>query len=464
MAERIQVLYVGDDGAADAATALERKADRFDVVAETGATDGLDRLHDGEVSVDCVVSRYRLPDEDGFELLGAVREEYPRLPFVLVAEDCERAVVGEVVRVAGFARDVTDRKERERQLERERDRLDALFEAVPGAIVGVTLEDGEPTVRQINETFEEVFGYAEPEVVGESVDDLIVPDRLRDEAAEINREALGTGSIQREVRRTAADGERDFLFRTQKLQDCDGAELLGIYVDITEQKRREKQLQRQNERLDEYASLISHDLRNPLNVLMGALELAEETGGDEPFARCRRAVERMDRLIDDLLTLARQGDQVDQPERVDLGRIAGACWETTGTASADIEIEADCAVRADETRLRQLLENLFRNAVEHGPTSSRSETDDAAEHGGHDVTVTVSELADGFYVADDGSGIPEDEREQVFESGYSTSSDGTGFGLLIVRRIAEAHDWDVGVTESESGGARFEVTGVEIVE
>jgi signal transduction histidine kinase len=74
------------------------------------------------------------------------------------------------------------------------------------------------------------------------------------------------------------------------------------------------------------------------------------------------------------------------------------------------------------------------------------------------VTVTVGDLADdaGFFVADDGPGIPPDERETVFEAGHSTAPDGTGFGLAIVDGIADAHGWTVRVTDSATGGARFE--------
>jgi signal transduction histidine kinase len=68
----------------------------------------------------------------------------------------------------------------------------------------------------------------------------------------------------------------------------------------------------------------------------------------------------------------------------------------------------------------------------------------------------------GFYVADDGTGVPEADRDDVFDSGYSTTQAGTGFGLAIVAEIAEAHGWDIALTESEDGGARFEVTGVDV--
>jgi signal transduction histidine kinase len=151
------------------------------------------------------------------------------------------------------------------------------------------------------------------------------------------------------------------------------------------------------------------------------------------------------------------------------------------TEQATLETDTTRAVEADRSRLQQLFENLYRNAVEHGSTSPPSQTpedavehgstspssqtpEDAVEHGGHDVSVSVGVTADGFYVADTGPGIPESDREEVFEAGYSTAEEGTGFGLRIVEQIADAHGWEVAVTDSEEGGARFEVTGVEFLE
>jgi signal transduction histidine kinase len=74
----------------------------------------------------------------------------------------------------------------------------------------------------------------------------------------------------------------------------------------------------------------------------------------------------------------------------------------------------------------------------------------------------VGRLDNGFFVEDDGPGIPEEMREKVFEAGYSSEEEGTGLGLSIVGTIAEAHGWTVSVTEGREGGARFELTGVDI--
>ncbi len=79
------------------------------------------------------------------------------------------------------------------------------------------------------------------------------------------------------------------------------------------------------------------------------------------------------------------------------------------------------------------------------------------------MTVIVGALEDGFYAADDGPRIPADERERIFEAGYLTSLDGTGFGLSIVKKIAEAHGLDVLAVEGAGGGGRFELTGVAFV-
>jgi signal transduction histidine kinase len=156
----------------------------------------------------------------------------------------------------------------------------------------------------------------------------------------------------------------------------------------------------------------------------------------------------METLIEELLTLAREGDQVSDTEAVDLEDLALDCWSHIETGEATIVADTDIRIQADKSRLGQLLENLMRNAVNHG---------------GGDVTITIGMLDDGFYVEDDGSGIPSDDRNQVFEAGYSTAQRGTGFGLSIVKRVAEAHEWDIQVSDSIDGGARFEITDVEFV-
>jgi signal transduction histidine kinase len=224
--------------------------------------------------------------------------------------------------------------------------------------------------------------------------------------------------------------------------------VVTVLTDITDRRDDRRALEQRNERLDEFASIVGHDLRNPLNVAIGALNLVRDERDDTRLDTVARAHERMNDLIDDLLALARGGRDAIEPGSVDLADCSEACWRTVDTAETTLVTDVDRTIRADRSRLQQLFESLYRNAIEHG---------------GRDGTVTVGELDDGFYVADDGPGIPAEERDDVFDSGHSGVPGGTGFGLSIVRGVAQAHGWTVDVTDGADGGARIELTGVEFV-
>ena len=214
------------------------------------------------------------------------------------------------------------------------------------------------------------------------------------------------------------------------------------------QQRAKARIESQRDRLEEFASTVSHDLRNPLSVAKGYLELAEETGDAEQFQQCRSALDRMSELIGDLLILAREGKEIDGAEDTHIPTLVKECWSFVSNDTATISVTADLTVTGDRSRLQQLFGNLFRNAIQHGD---------------EDVTVRVGQLDDenGIYIEDDGPGIPEEKRHRVFDDGYSTGESGTGYGLAIVKQVVEAHGWDIQVTDTAGGGARFEITGVE---
>ena len=232
----------------------------------------------------------------------------------------------------------------------------------------------------------------------------------------------------------------------------DGGEItyvMAVAQNVTGQAKRRRKLESQNEQLEEFTSIVSHDLQSPLSVAAGHLELAEETSESAHLEKASDAIERSQALIDDLLTLAHEDPDVADSDAVSLADAAKDSWQLVETAWATLEVGAPDVIEADRSRLKQLFENLYRNAVEHG---------------GEDVVVHVASTAGGFHVSDTGSGIPEDERAKVFNAGYSTSADGTGFGLRIVKQIAEAHGWEITVGESEQGGARFEFVGATSIE
>ncbi|ELZ49664.1 histidine kinase [Halorubrum coriense DSM 10284] len=306
------------------------------------------------------------------------------------------------------------------------------------------------------------------------------------------REALGSGGSVDVVYRVAAGGEPQWVH--ERGRRTDDGDVVGYLFLADERVERRKRLERQRERLEEFASVVSHDLRNPLSVAVGNVELADELGDDASSERLDRALDaldRMDDLIGDLLTLAREGKTVQTAEPTDLRPVVERAWRTVG-GPADAALVVDGSLgtaTCDPDRLRQALENLFRNAIEHGTPDETdpaggdesdrsdrvtpgtfapragSQTDEApADPDEAAVRVRVGRTDEGLYVADDGPGIPPDQRDDVFEPGHTTAPDGTGFGLAIVERIAEAHEWTVSVTESREGGARFEFCCVDSIE
>ena len=217
----------------------------------------------------------------------------------------------------------------------------------------------------------------------------------------------------------------------------------GVYE--IRQRAAVREARRQSDRLESFASVVSHDLRNPLTVARGRLQETFRSGDPSHLEVVDQSLERMDELIDESLSVARNGTQVEEPEPVQFVDLVSEAWSVVETKEASYQLENSRSIRADPVRAKRLFENLIRNAIDHG---------------GEDVTVRVGTFHNGFYFEDDGPGISEGKREAVLEQGISTETDGSGLGLAIVRAIVDAHGWELTVTESATGGARFEITDV----
>lgn len=301
----------------------------------------------------------------------------------------------------------------------------------------VTLPEAERPTERVLDTGEAVYGLT-----------MGVPNHTSTDEGE----DVGDAVVASSVGERAGDNRPEYTWlsvNAAPLRDDAGEidRIVATFEDVTERRLHVEQLARQNERLDQFAEVVSHDLRNPLSVARGYLQIAREDGDDEAYDRIEESLDRMATLIDDLLSLAREGESAGTTERVSVAEVAREAWETVETGRASLEATTDVVTDAAPDRLRTLFENLFRNSVEHG-----AHTEDASR-----LTVRVVDLVDGgFAVVDDGQGIPPALRDHVFERGFTTD-DGTGFGLDIVREVAVAHDWRVVVAESDAGGARFEV-------
>lgn len=344
-------------------------------------------------------------------------------------------------------RDLTDRRQREALTRRMQEQYDTLPD-----IFYVVDEDGQ--FVRFNDQLVETTGNKEEEL--DSINSLeLIPETDRDRFRDQHERLLNTDDVvTTESRIVTKAGERiPHEFKRRRLTGENGEILgfAGIARDITERKEYERQLEQHVDRLNEFASVLTHDLRNPLTVAKGHLPIVADALDEtehEHIEAIDQSLNRIDEIIEDVLEITRTGLPVTEPEVTDVSALARRMWAgmEKGAVHPDLTLEEIPDVLVDPSLLERLLMNLFRNAVEHG---------------GKEVVVRVGALDDGFYIEDDGPGIPPEERERIFDWKHTTKADGSGIGLKSVEQIVHAHDWAIDVTESDEGGARFEITGVD---
>ncbi|MFW5977913.1 MAG: response regulator, partial [Halohasta sp.] len=516
-------LHVDDDEAIGdlLETYLEESVDREEFSVTTarsvpGAEDVLD-----EMDIDCIVCDYQMPGTDGLEFLRRIRERDPDRPFILftnkgsadVASEAIEAGVTDYLRKSGGPEQYEVLANRiANAVEQERGRIARTQLMESTAVISGLYEVINQTDLSFSEKLDRVleigtnelgypFGYI-THVEGESLEVLAavgdheaiqegttlpldatyckhtieaetpnaVSDALRDDQWADSEAFEGTGLrcyvgapiiVGGETYGTLCFASTDTRDSTTVEDDELTVKTLAQWVGYeVDRHEYERELKRQIDRLEEFTGVVSHDLRNPLNTAQGRIDIVKQECNSDSIGPIDRALDRMEEIIEDTLMLARQGQTVDDSdiEPVSIADVVDHCREIVDTGDSELRLIDDFDVQADRNRLYQLFENLVRNAIEHseGPvtvrvgklnvmfTSTRVETDGTF----------------GFYVEDDGPGVPEEKREEVFEAGKSTNPQGTGFGLSIVKRIAEAHGWEVDLTESFDSGARFEFSNV----
>ena len=322
---------------------------------------------------------------------------------------------------------------------RELERYETIVETVTD---GIYVVDGDGHFTLVNDAYCELTGYDRDELLGAHVSKVVDEETV--EAARSREQQLVTGEeetakVEADVRTaTGATIRAEASFAL--LSEDGDHERVGVVRDVTERIEREQ-------RLESFASMLAHELRNPVNIGQIYSRQLPTDAAPEAIEHVADAFDRIDDMINVMLVLTRGRDAVPEGTVVQLSDVVRTAWDRIEAPEAALRVLSDAEIRADETYLQHLFQNLFENAVEHG---------------GADVTITVGDLSTGFYVEDDGIGIPPAERESVFEAGFTTTSGqgGTGLGLAFVRELADAYEWTYAVAESDAGGARFEFTDV----
>ncbi len=468
------VLYVDDDlsFAEMIATMLEREAENLIVQTANSAAAGLEIVRTEDI--DCVVSDYSMPNTNGLEFLQSIRGSDPDLPFLLLTGRGSEDIASEAIsagvtdylqkqqgtehysllanRIMNaieqyWAEQELERKKRE--LKRVKDRFQSFVKHSPDIITAI---DKNGTIQYMSPAIEHVLGYGQEELTGEKAIEYVHPADKDRVSSTLSKAFRGDeeGRVTQEYRIKHADGSWAWV---ESITSAGKKYHEGGYIinsrDVTDRKQRERELEQKSERLEQFARIVSHDLQTPITIADARLDMAMDECDSEHLPRIGNALDRMEEIIDATLALAREGRVVDETRPVDIRELAEHCFQTVTSPRTTLRVTTDKTIKADQERLRHVLENLFANAVDHG---------------GEDVMVHIGEIEpDGFYIEDDGPGIPDGKHEEIFEAGFSLAPDGNGFGLAIVKEIVDAHGWQIEATESETGGARFEITNVRCV-
>jgi PAS domain S-box-containing protein len=443
-------------------TYLQREDDRITVRIATSGEDALEFVEAN--TLDAIVSDFDMPGTTGLDLLEAVREIDSDLPFILYTGKGSEEIAGEAISkgvteymqkevgtdqysvLANRILNAVERYRADQRVEAERARFRAVFERASDAMI-IAADDG--TYLDVNSAACDLFDRTEDELLGKTAADFTY-DEFDFEAAwdtfQQSEADRGLFPVER------PDGTVQVAEYAASANILPGKHL-SVLRDITERRESKRQVYLEKERLNEFAGVLSHDLKNPVQVMKGRLELlADSESPDERTAHldaARDALARIDHVIEDILAISRTDASAVETTQVRFSELSKRVWTRVGKGTANAEIEDGIVLTANEQRVERLLTNLFRNAIEHG-----SDT----------VTIRVGRLegGEGFFIEDDGPGIPRSERELVFDWQHSTKAGGTGIGLKSVTQIIESEGWSITITDGIDSGARFEITDVQI--
>ncbi|MDF9747907.1 PAS domain-containing sensor histidine kinase [Natrinema salsiterrestre] len=358
-----------------------------------------------------------------------------------------------------YFRDITGRKERERELQHVRERMEFALNATDAVVWDWNVDEDRASFYPSAESL-----YGTTVETWEDFVEVIHPED-RQTVREGIEKALETGEPKSEEIRIVRDGEVRWIEAPgYPIQDDDGpTRVIGVARDITEQKTYERKLEESNERLEQFAYAASHDLQEPLRMVSSYLQLIEhryvddlDEDGREFIEFAVDGAERMRAMIDGLLEYSRVETEGEPFEPVDLNDVLENVMADLQIPieehDAEITVEELPTVEGDASQLRQLFQNLLKNAIEY--------SGDEPPHANVSATGSGDEWT--LSVTDEGIGIDPENQERIFEvfERLHTQEEhaGTGIGLALCKRIVERHGGEIWVDSTPSGGARFSLT------
>ncbi len=452
---------------------LSKTAERFEVEVATTGKEGIEKLKKG--NFDCLLLDYRLPDTNALEFLQ--NKEFPDVPvIILTGLKDERLLIGALkLGVVNFLTkdeisgeilyhsilNALSSKQKSQFLEEKKEYIyEGLMNSMGQGLFALDLNDN---IVFINQRLAEILGYQEFELLGKPVFNLIDEKDIETFRNEYSKVKSGKRT-DFEMLLTSKMKEKIHVFINQTpLFDNNGVfnGSLSLVADITNLKEMEKRL-REAEKLTmmtQIASETAHEIRNPLTVIKGGLyllkmTLPKEKAIEEQISQIDRAVDRVNAHMDDLLNLSKPPVLKLRTANIN-GLIEEALAEVPPEILSNIEVikkleDGYPQVNVDSERLKRVFINLIKNALESMEGKGKLR-----------IAVHREQIKKREFISitfeDTGYGIPEDDLEKIFDPFYTTKTKGTGLGLVICKRIIDAHHGNIEVQSKVGIGTTFTV-------
>lgn len=338
---------------------------------------------------------------------------------------------------------------------------------------GLITVDTKGTILLANEMAERLTGYQSAELEGKNVDDVII-DSVKENGRGPVLRALPSGkaTYQKEVWLVKKDGSKlpirlNTSFLLDENKQIQGA--LAVFFDLTRIKRMEEKILHLDKlaALGRFSSSMAHEIRNPLTGIVAGLQYLNRVGGipegqEENIRFILKEVNRIDRLISDILNVVRVGDLMYEPVRIE--SLIDSSVTSIGELARERGVSINCqypartrTVTIDSDRITQVMINLLKNAVEASDAGSSIRVKVAFPMDSNDVMFEQIQDVVIIEIEDQGVGFTEEEKSKIFEPFFTTKPEGTGLGLYVAYSIIEKHGGYVFVESEKHKGSVFTV-------
>jgi PAS domain S-box-containing protein len=365
---------------------------------------------------------------------------------------------GEITAVCGVSSDITEQKEREEALERLTERFEL---AVEGADLGVWDWDMRTDEVEFNEQWARMLGHSLDEIDPhlEEWETRVHPEDLDRVQDALDEHIAGeTDLYDTEHRMRTADGDwkwiRDIGRIAERDADGDPIRAVGIHLDIDERKTSQRTIEHQRDNLEVLNQVVRHDVRNALHLVLAHGDMLDDYVGEDAEEHIRQILEAGREAVDITRTA---GDVTKVLLRSDADRKHVALRPVLEDQIEDVRARHERAIVSVETTIPNvdvlgddMLESVFRNVLTNAIVHNDTELPKVA------LSATTDNGVVRVRVADNGPGVPDEQKQTIFEEGEkSLDSEGTGLGLYLVETLVDRYGGAVWVEDNEPAGSVF---------